>query len=529
MSRRSALRLRLLLASLAAITALAALAAGAAARSIYVTNFGFLSPEAPLPGSLSIIDSRTNEAVPPFEFGTHPAAIAITPDGRTAYLANDNPASVSAVQVPSNRAIGEPLPVGEGLTDIAISPDGRRVYATDFTQDSVFVIDTRTNQLVGDPIEVGDGPESVAFTPDGARAYVTNAESKDVSVIDTGLGRVTAAIPVGRRPEGIAVTPDGSTVYVANDNDGTVSVIDTRTNTAVGSPIEVGNGPGSVAVSADGRAVYVSNFGDDSVSVIDARANEVLTTVQAGEEPLGIAVSPDSRTWYLATLGDQMVTGYDSATEQPLGPPIKVGFEPGRLAFVPDQPPTASFSGPGLVRPEVPVVLDASASRDPDGSIAAFAWDFGDGAAAPNGGPAPSHVFSRPGNYDITLALTDDEGCSTAFVFTGQTASCNGFGVATATRAVTVAYPGVGVRCPARARRLGCLFKLRAITKRRKGKTESALARVKLRAARSAIVTLRPTAAFASRFSPGSRVLVRKTSRIGTARRTTFSRLEIVR
>ena len=524
------MRMRRVAVALALLSAAAtALPAGAGARTIYVTNFGFLGEKVDLPGSISKVDAQANTATPPIEFGTHPAGIAITPDGRRGYLINDNPASVLPLDLTTDRPIGAPIPVGKGLEGVAISPDGSRVYMTDFSQDSVFVLDTHSNTVAAKSIEVGDGPENVIFAPDGAHAYVTNAEGDSVSVIDTSTGLVTATVPVGDRPGGIAITPDGRSVYVANDISGTVSVIDTATNGVTGLPIEVGTDPEWVTVSPDDTAVYVSNFGSSSVSVIDPQTNEVLTTVVVGEEePQGIAVSPDSGTWFVTTLADQMVRGFRADSEHALDGPIGVGVEPSRLVFSPDQPPSASFATPALTRPGLPVSFDASASRDADGSIAIFAWNFGDGSATQSAGPAPAHIYSSPGTYSVSLTLTDDEGCSTTLVYTGQTASCNGSAAARATGSVAVAYPAVHLRCPGRAGRRGCLFKLRAVTKRKHGRAESALARVKSRAGHSALVSLRPTTGFADRFGIGSRILAKLTSRIGTDIRTKFARLTIV-
>jgi hypothetical protein len=50
------------------------------------------------------------------------------------------------------------------------------------------------------------------------------------------------------------------------------------------------------------------------------------------------------------------------------------------------------------------------------------------------------------------LTVTDDAGCSKAFVFTGQTASCNGGPAASKTVEVTVAQPLSGARPPPIAR-----------------------------------------------------------------------------
>ncbi len=58
-----------------------------------------------------------------------------------------------------------------------------------------------------------------------------------------------------------------------------------------------------------------------------------------------------------------------------------------RIAITPNQPPVAAFSAP-VARPGVPVAFDGAASTDPDGSIARFDWNFGDGQLAAGAGPA---------------------------------------------------------------------------------------------------------------------------------------------
>lgn len=72
--------------------------------------------------------------------------------------------------------------------------------------------------------------------------------------------------------------------------------------------------------------------------------------------------------------------------------------------------PVCSFS----VLPGIPGTLrfDASASSDPDGAIALYAWDFGDGASASSTTPVVLHAFPGPGSYTVTLTVTDDDGAS---------------------------------------------------------------------------------------------------------------------
>lgn len=67
--------------------------------------------------------------------------------------------------------------------------------------------------------------------------------------------------------------------------------------------------------------------------------------------------------------------------------------------------PTVAFSGTcsGLS-----CALDARASSDPDGTIVAYAWQFGDGTSATTGTPTAIHAYTWPGTYTVTLTVTDN-------------------------------------------------------------------------------------------------------------------------
>ncbi|MFE6775493.1 PKD domain-containing protein [Streptomyces sp. NPDC057702] len=71
--------------------------------------------------------------------------------------------------------------------------------------------------------------------------------------------------------------------------------------------------------------------------------------------------------------------------------------------------PTAEFTA-SCSEADLSCAFDASASRDTDGSIAGYVWDFGDGTAAK--GVKPSHTYSKAGTYEVKLTVTDDSGKS---------------------------------------------------------------------------------------------------------------------
>lgn len=74
-----------------------------------------------------------------------------------------------------------------------------------------------------------------------------------------------------------------------------------------------------------------------------------------------------------------------------------------------DKPPIANFtSEPQPVQTGHSVFFNGSASMDPDGFITNYSWNFGDGTLG--FGESPSHVYSNPGNYTVTLTVTDNSG-----------------------------------------------------------------------------------------------------------------------
>src|SRR6266436_5360900 len=83
----------------------------------------------------------------------------------------------------------------------------------------------------------------------------------------------------------------------------------------------------------------------------------------------------------------------------------------GVTAFFNYQPVDPSISVSLLNGPSNPVRFDASDSFVADNSSMSFklySWNFGDGSQTTNTtSPVLSHVFSRPGNYTVSLVVTD--------------------------------------------------------------------------------------------------------------------------
>jgi YVTN family beta-propeller protein len=170
-------------------------------------------------GTVSTIDVKTRTKDPTdIPVGVYPAGVAVTPDGKTAFVAEGG--SVSTIDVKTRTKDPTDIPVGAGGTaqfGVAVTPDGKTAFVTDLGVDitrrqvvsgTVSTIDVTTRTKNPTDIAVGTQPTLVAVTPDGKTAVVTNALSDSVSTIDVKTGTKNPTdIPVGAMPAGLAITP----------------------------------------------------------------------------------------------------------------------------------------------------------------------------------------------------------------------------------------------------------------------------------------------------------------------------------
>lgn len=323
---------------------------------------------------LSIAAASSKRVVATIPVGDSPAGIAITPDNRFAYVANNNNDSlpngntVSVIDLKSNIVVTtiSDVSFNEPYT-VTINKAGSIAYVTNSNGTTITLISTATNQVIG-TITGFDGPSGMVITPDGTRAYVNNyggpsgvgsGNATTVRVVDLNTNTIIGpAITVGLAPASLAISPDGAFVYVINYVDGnpgtgTISIIRTSDNTVIGT-IPGFSGPFAIAINHCGTRAYVTNFGSNNfspvgttVSVVDLKSNRINATVELGTQPSGIALTPNGRfayvtiynTLYLGpnftnlTAGQGTVRIIDTCTNKALCPVIVVGSSPANIAI----------------------------------------------------------------------------------------------------------------------------------------------------------------------------------------------------
>ncbi|MBS1836901.1 MAG: PKD domain-containing protein [Actinobacteria bacterium] len=283
----------------------------------------------------------------------------------------------------------------------------------------------------------------------GPSLYYRLADTSGTSAVDSGIegntgtfaGSVTKGQP-GAIAGNAAVRFNGAASVAATNPDNSPGDFSTETwfnttSTTGGELIGLGTSKTGNSSTVD-RVVYMRNDGTltfrsgvgsvtTAMSYRDGRWHHVVATqgpdgmhlyvdgTQVGASPTKVGLGI---VGYWRVGGDAAQAGATSGSftgllDEAAVYPRALGASEVTNHFtlgggvIPNTPPTASFTVGGSF---LNLTVDGSASTDPDGSIASYAWTFGDGGTAT--GVTASHTYATAGTYTVTLTVTDNRGAT---------------------------------------------------------------------------------------------------------------------
>lgn len=236
-----------------------------------------------------VIDVRRQSVVTSIRVGRYPFGIALSPDAKTAYVANvgmfeydyfrDADGKRAKLAFPPFGVPSQPAETGTTVDGVSVPGlgdmndiRGMSVWSVDIRKPKSpkVAIKTKTGHLVGEELEDfpavgGSSPNSIIATK--SHVYISNGSNDSVTVLNRETGERAPDIDLilddassnlrGVIPFGMALSPDGETLYVAEAGINAVGVVRVSDRTVLGH-IPTAWFPSKLAVSPGGERLYVA-------------------------------------------------------------------------------------------------------------------------------------------------------------------------------------------------------------------------------------------------------------------------------
>ncbi len=224
-------------------------------KTAYVTDAG----TTPIGDTVTPINLKKGRALAPITVGNGPQGIAITPDGSTAYVTDAGAVvtgqtgsignTVSPIDLRTGVALA-PITVGNGPLAVAISPDGSTAYVANANSGSVTPIAVATN-TAGTPVPLDGAPQALATT--GTSVWVADTSSavaggNNLTALSEGAITPGVAVALPPGPSSVAIAPGGATAWVVSGTADRLVPVDLRNGKALSGGVTLPGGPYAVAL-----------------------------------------------------------------------------------------------------------------------------------------------------------------------------------------------------------------------------------------------------------------------------------------
>jgi YVTN family beta-propeller protein len=137
------------------------------------------------------------------DVGKTPVSLAIKPDGGEIFAINYQSGSISEIDTSTNE-VGAAYLIGTHPVRGLVSADNATLYVSNFDANSLGVFSIDDAQLIGSAL-TGSGPDAMAFSKAGHLLFAVDARTGDVAVIRTLSHTLLTMLPAGRNPNDIAI------------------------------------------------------------------------------------------------------------------------------------------------------------------------------------------------------------------------------------------------------------------------------------------------------------------------------------
>ena len=286
--------------------------------------------------TLSFIDPASGTEVAEVATGHAPHEVAVSPDGRWAYVTDygtgPRPGSTVTVVDVASRRVARTVDLSPHTRPHGVAVGvGGAVWVTAEGSRHLLTLDPRTGAIARATETGQEVTHMVALAPLAGKAITANIGSGTATLVAAD-GTVLGHVATGAGAEGVDVEPRSRVAYVTNREAGTLTEVDLEDAT-VRRTLEVGAFPIRVKVTPDGRRALVSNAQANEVAVVDLEGWRVERRIPVGAVPVGILITPDGKTAYVANTSADRISVVDLEAWTVVGE-VVAGDEPDGMAWV---------------------------------------------------------------------------------------------------------------------------------------------------------------------------------------------------
>lgn len=245
-------------------------------------------------------------------------------------------------------------------------------------------------------------PPALVVSASGAKIICIGQSAKVTANVTGGTPGYNYTWSTGTASDTANVNPSVTTTYsvTATDTNGCAS--DTAMVTiTVRLPLSMSASP------AKGVSVCAGDTTKLSVAATGGDGNYTYTWMPGNINGAGITVSPTATTTYTVIVNDGCNTPNDTA----------------KITVFVNPLPVVNF-GADVVNGCYPVCVNfTDSSTVKPGSITSWTWNFGDTNSSTS--QNPSNCYMQPGNYNVSLTVTTDSGCTSSKTITNMITAYN--------------------------------------------------------------------------------------------------------
>jgi microbial collagenase len=172
--------------------------------------------------------------------------------------------------------------------------------------------------------------------------------------------------------------------------------------------IEVPNNATDLVISTSGGSGDVDMY--TQFSTQPAESIYACRPYASGNNESCAEASPSAGTWHIGLKAYGEYSGVN----------LTASYTDGTVV---NQAPVAQLNGPYSAAVNAIINFSSNGSTDPDGSIAAYSWDFGDNTTSTLANP--SHSYATADIYTVSLTVTDNLGLTHTASTTATTTATN--------------------------------------------------------------------------------------------------------